>query len=241
MTNKAIIICSGGLDSVTTANYAKKILGYEEIIIMFFDYGQRTVKQERYFSKKCSKNLKAKFIEVRLDELKKWSTSLINKRSKVKKLRIIDLKNSKEESNKYYVPCRNTIFLTYALALAESKIIKEKEVFDVLVGFKSEGSESYPDTTKNFVKKINELRKEATLVKGKIKAPLIDKDKEDIIVLANKMGVRLEDTYSCYAGAKNYQHCGVCLSCRLRQEGFYWANTPDPTRYAHKLKDSRKI
>ena len=240
MRKNAIVLCSGGLDSVTTANYAKKALGYKEVVIMFFDYGQRTIKQERHYSKKCAKNLKAEFVEIKLPELKKWSKSLINKKSIIKKIRVIDLKDSKEESNKYYVPCRNTIFLTYALALAESKMINERKIFDILSGFKCEGSESYPDTTSEFVKKINELREEATSVKGEIKAPLINKDKEDIVTLAKKINVNLKETYSCYAGTNNNSHCGICLSCRLRQEGFYWANIEDPTKYLTKLSDFRR-
>jgi len=228
----AIILCSGGLDSVTTAHYVKKKLNYENIRILFFDYGQKALKQERTCSKKCVRDLKADFVEINLDWIKNISNSLINKNGRVKKLKINQLKNTKKESDKYYVPCRNTIFLTYALALAESLLIKDKQNYDIFVGFKCEGKESYPDTTKEFVNKINELSKISCNGRFRIIAPLIEKDKEDIILLGKKLNVDFKHSFSCYLG-KN-KHCGYCLACRLRQSGFYWANTEDPTEYLEK-------
>ncbi len=236
----AIVLCSGGLDSTVTAYYVKKKLGYKDIIILFFNYGQRTATEERKAAKKVSRKLKAEFIEVELNWLGKISSSLINKSKKTKKIKRKQLKDTKKESLKYYVPCRNTVFLTYALALAESLQIKNKK-YDIFTGFKSEGREAYPDTTMKFVKEMNKLRKTSTSVKGRIIAPLIKKDKDEIIALGNKLGVNFRDTYSCYIGTKkkNIEHCGYCLSCRLRQEAFYWANIKDPTKYKIKMKDFR--
>lgn len=236
MTN-AIILCSGGIDSVTTAFYAKKKLGYDKIKILFFDYGQRTLKKERMATKNCSKDLEGEFFEIDIRELGKISTSLINQDKKAKKISREDLKNSSEESEKFYVPCRNTIFLTYALAFAESLFIKKKEIYDIFVGFKCEGKESYPDTTIKFVKKMNELGKIGCVKDFKIIAPLIKKDKEDIIKLGSKLGVDFKKTFTCYVGSA--KHCGTCLACRLRQEGFYWADIKDPTEYQEKMKDFR--
>ncbi len=237
----AIVLCSGGLDSSATAYYVKKKLKYKKMIILFFDYKQRTLKQERKASKNIAKKLGAEFKEIKLNEIAKISTSLINKSEKVRKIKRKELKDTEKESLKYYVPCRNIVFLTYALALAESLQIKNKEIFDIFTGFKCEGREAYPDTTLEFVKEINKLKKTATGIKGKIIAPLIKKDKEDIAVLGKKLGVKMEDTYSCYIGTKNKrEHCGTCLACRLRQEAFYWANIKDKTKYKEKMKDYRK-
>jgi 7-cyano-7-deazaguanine synthase len=237
----AIILCSGGLDSATTAHYAKKKLDYNKMIVLFFDYEQRTLSQERSSAKKIARELGSEFIEISVPELANISTSLINKRGKANKITREDLKDSKEESLKYYVPCRNIIFLTYALALAESLEINNKnEIWDILTGFKCEGAEAYPDTTKKFVRKMNSLKNAATSIKGKIISPIINLDKEDIVVLANKLGLKAEDTYSCYIGVENKkEHCGTCLACRLRQEAFYWANIADKTRYKDKMKDYR--
>jgi 7-cyano-7-deazaguanine synthase len=230
----AIVLCSGGLDSVTTAHYAKKKLKYKEIIILFFDYGQRSIRQERKFSKKCAIDCNAKFVEIKLRWLGKISKSLINEPGKVDKLRKEDLKDTKKESEKWYVPCRNLVFLTHALALAESLFIKEKEVYSIFTGFKCEGKESYPDTTEKFVKEINKLSKISCSYHFLIKAPLIKKDKEDIIKLGEKTGVDFKKTISCYSPIKG-EHCGYCLACKLRQQGFYWAGIKDPTRYKQKI------
>ena len=234
----AIVLCSGGLDSVTTAYHVRKKLKYENLIFLFFDYGQRTLKQERNSAKKCAKKLGAVFREIILDELKRISASLINKKTNVKRIKRKDLKDSSEESAKYYVPCRNTVFLVYALALAESLFLKDKKVYDIFVGFKCEGKEAYPDTTLEFVREINQLRKVSTSVKGSIIAPLIKKDKDEIIQIGKKLNVKFGETYSCYVGT-DAKHCGCCLSCRLRQEGFYWAGVKDPTKYKIKMKDFR--
>jgi len=243
MKKNAIILCSGGLDSSVTAYYVRKKLGYKSLIILFFNYLQRTLKQERKAAEKLAKKPGAEFKEIKVPELASISTSLINKKTKARKIKRKELKDTKKESLNYYVPCRNIVFLVYALALAESLQIKtkNKEIFDIFTGFKSEGQEAYPDTTPEFVKEMNKLKNTATELKGKIIAPLINKDKDEIILLGKKLGVKLEDTYSCYIGTKNKQeHCGTCLSCRLRQEAFYWANVEDKTKYKEKMKDYRK-
>ncbi|MBI2629017.1 7-cyano-7-deazaguanine synthase [Candidatus Pacearchaeota archaeon] len=235
----AIILCSGGLDSVVTAYYVKNKAKYGKIYILFFNYGQRTLKQEKRASKLCAEKLNGKFIEIKLPELNKISTSLINSAKKANKVSRKQLKNTEKEHLNWYVPCRNIIFLTYALAIAESKLIKNKQKYDIFTGFKNEGKEAYPDATSEFVSIMNKLQ--ATAVKKNIRiiAPLINKDKEDIIQLGKEFGVDFRNTYSCYVGvnSKNNKHCGTCLSCRLRQEGFYWAGLQDPTNYEIKMKD----
>ena len=229
----AIVLCSGGIDSVTTAYYVKKKLSYEKITILFFNYNQRTLKQERNAAKKCARNIGGKFKEINLKWLGGISTSLINKKTKAEKISRHNLKDTSKESQKFYVPCRNILFLTYALALADAIWIKEKKLTDIFVGFKNEGKEPFPDATQRFVKKINELSETSCSTKFKIIAPMIKKDKEDIIKLGIKLGINYQDTFTCYVGAGK-KHCGNCLACRLRQEGFYWANIPDQTKYQDK-------
>ena len=223
----AIILCSGGIDSVTTAYYVKRKLNYNNIIILFFNYGQKTLKQERKCAKKCASEIRAEFQEIKLEWLGKISSSLINKSGKIKKLKRKELRDTKKESEKFYVPCRNIVFLVYALALAESLFIEKRKKYNVFVGFKCEGKEAYPDTTKAFVRQMNKLSKTST--KGfRIFAPLINKDKEDIVKLGRKMGVDFKKTHSCYM---NNKPCGICLACMLRKEGFYWAGLKDKTEY----------
>ena len=230
---KAIILCSGGLDSVVTAFYVKSRLDYEKLMILFFDYGQKSLKEERKCAKRCAKEIGAEFKEINLKWLGKISGSLLNRNGKVKKIKRKELKDTSKESAKFYVPCRNLIFLTNALALAESDYIETKKISDIFVGFKCEGKESYPDTTRSFVNEINKIAGISCLTKFKVKAPLIKKDKEDIITLGKRLGVKFENTFSCYNPLKSKQ-CGYCLACKLRQEGFYWANEKDPTEYTEK-------
>ena len=222
----AIMLCSGGLDSITASYYVKNKLKYINLIILFFNYGQKQLTQERKYSKLCARNLDAKFKEIKLDWLKEISNSLF-KNIKLKKIKT--LKNTKKESSKWYFPYRNAVFLINAMAFQESLAIKERKNYDLFVGFKCEGKESYPDTTKKFVNYMNNLAKLSEVSKFRIIAPFIDKDKDEIITLGKKLGVNLANTYSCYLG--NNLHCGYCLACKLRQAAFYWANIRDPTIY----------
>ncbi len=227
---QAIIICSGGIDSVTTAFYVKKKLNYSKITILFFNYNQKSLVQERKASKLCANSLNAEFIEIKLPELHKLSTSLINIKGSANKITKGKLKDTKEESKKWYVPSRNLIFLSYASALADSIFIKEKVKSDIFLGFKCEGSDSYPDTTLDFVNKMNSLLSKSSSYPIKILTPLIKMDKEDIINLAVKLNIKLEETFSCYS-SQSGKHCGICLSCALRKSGFYWSGIKDKTLY----------
>ena len=93
---QAIILCSGGMDSVVTSNYVRKKLKnkYGRIIVLFFDYGQRTLLWERKASKKCALDIHAEFKEIKLNELKKISTSLINSNKKARKVSRNELRSS---------------------------------------------------------------------------------------------------------------------------------------------------
>lgn len=235
----AIILCSGGIDSVTASYYVKNVLKYKNIVVLFFNYGQSSIFAERKYSKYCAEKLNANFIEIRIDFLSEISKDIINKRNINRKVTRADLRNSTKESERWYFPCRNSVFIVCAVSLAEFAFVKENRRYDIFTGFKCEGKDSYPDATKEFLNKFNSLNKISTKGKFKIIAPLINKDKEDIIILGKKLGINFENTYSCYIGKKI--HCGHCLACRLRQEGFYWANLKDQTKYKIKMKDFRIV
>jgi 7-cyano-7-deazaguanine synthase len=223
----AIILCSGGIDSVTTAHFIKNQHKYQNLIILLFNYAQKSLKSERKCAKSCAKSLNANFIEIKLNELYKLSTSLINIKGKSPNLSVKDLKDTRNQTNNWYVPARNIIFISYALALADKIYITKKERSDIFLGFKCEGNNPYPDATIGFVKEMNKLAK-STESKPKILAPLIKMDKEDIINLAIKLKIDISKTHSCYI---SNVHCGACLACQLRKAGFYWANQKDETYY----------
>lgn len=229
----AIIVISGGLDSTVTAYYVRDILKYNKLKFLFFDYGQRALKEEEFCAKKIANKLDAEFKKVKLDWLGEISTAMLNKEGDFKETTEKDLER-KEDLLIWWVPCRNSIFLINALAFAESKFLKNKERYDIIIGLKNEGEAYFKDTTKKFIKKFQELSEEATNDGGyKIIAPLIRLNKPEVIKLGEKLKVPFESTYSCYiGGSKNLIHCGECLNCMLRKKGFYWAGIEDPTKYS---------
>ncbi len=238
----AIILLSGGLDSVTTAYYVKKKIKPKNITALFFDYNQRTLKEEEFCSRIIAKKIGAKFKKINLKWLGEISTALINKSKSIPKVNEKDLANiqkGKRDIINYWVPCRNSLFLLTALAHAESEFIKNKKKYNVFIGLQSEGRIPMNDTTEEFVKQINKLSKHATKDSCyKIIAPLIKKDKDEIVSIASKLKVPFEYTYSCFSGSfknKKPVHCGTCINCLLRKKAFYWANIKDPSIYAKAL------
>ncbi len=225
---RAIIVCSGGLDSVTLAHYVKKKLNYVDLYVLFFDYGQNSLILEEKYARLCAKDIGAKFMKVKIQDLKALMPSSLTRKKSAEKISRKDLSDTRKESLRWYLPFRNGLFLSYALAFGENMFIQKKVKPTIFIGFKAEGSEHYPDTTPSFVKAVNNLSSIAT--QGiKVIAPFIDKDKDDIISLGFKLGVDFSKTISCYIGEK--KSCGTCLACMLRKEGFYWANKIDPSIY----------
>ena len=230
----AIVLCSGGLDSVVAAYSIRK--KYAKLIFLFFDYGLRALKEEEYCVKKIAKFLKADFLKLDLRWLGNLSNNPINKSLKFKKTTDKDLEKGDKDLIKWWVPCRNSVFLINALAFAESKDLDNKEKYDVIIGLKHEGRVFMNDTTEKFVNKFNELIKEATF-HGlyRVIAPLIKLDKPEVVGLGKKLKVHFEFTYSCYIGAGFKEgkavHCGRCLNCALRKKGFYWSGIKDESLY----------
>ncbi len=239
----AIILLSGGLDSSTLAYYVKYKIKPKSIIALFFDYNQRNLKQEEYCARTIANEIGAKFKKINLKWLGDISTSLINTKNKLPKINeknLADFRKGNKGILNYWVPCRNSLFLLAALAHAESEFISKKKQHNVYIGLKSEGRLPMKDATPEFVKEINKLAKHSTL-KGnfKILAPFINKDKDEIVSIGNKLKVPYKYTFSCYSNSgfkKNLPvHCGSCESCLLRNKGFYWANIKDTSIYAKAL------
>lgn len=230
----AIILCSGGLDSVVSAYFIKN--KYKKLKFLFFDYKQRAVKEEEFCCRKIVKRLNGEFIKINLGWLGEISTAMLNKEGEIKETSDKDLEGNSKNIINWWVPCRNSVFLINALAFAESEFLKNKERYDVIIGLKNEGKEHMKDTTEKFVEKVNELAEEGTNDGGyKVIAPLIKLDKTEVVRLGVKLNVPFELTYSCYIenGFKDGKvvHCGRCLNCMLRKKGFYWSNIKDPSKY----------
>jgi len=237
--DKAIILCSGGFDSVATAYYVKNKLNPKEMLLLFFDYGQRTLKEEEFCCREISKKLNAEFKKIDLRWLGDISTALLNKRDKIPETGEKDLSNVEKEKKEillWWVPCRNAVFALTGLAHAESEFISKNKKTVVYFGFKCEGEIPMKDTTPEFIKAVKKLSEEATYDGDyEIKAPFIEDDKDTIINKVKDFNVPWELTYSCYGGGgfKNNipVHCGICPNCMQRKKAFYWAGVKDPSIY----------
>lgn len=224
-----IVLLSGGLDSSTLAYLVvKKSSPYlqNRVYSLTFDYGQ-THKKELQSARSIAGNIGAVEHKVVKFDLTLWGgSSLTDKKIKIPKNR----KNLTSKSiPNTYVPARNTIFLTLALAYAEA--IKAEEIY---IGVNSIDYSGYVDCRPVFIKKFQELVKVATVagVQGKaikVKTPLINMTKAEIVKMGEKLGVPWGSTWSCYMGEKIA--CGVCDSCQLRLKGFAQAGVRDPLKY----------
>jgi 7-cyano-7-deazaguanine synthase len=213
---KAIILLSGGLDSATCLAYAKA-KGFE-CYCLSFDYGQRH-KFELKFANIQAKIQKAKEHKIAKIDLSTFGTSALTD-SKIKVPKNRTHKQISKEIPITYVPARNTIFLSYALAYAE--VIKAHDIF---IGVNSIDYSGYPDCRPKFIKSFEKTANLATAeaIKGnkiKIQTPLLKLSKAEIIKLGLQLGVDYSKTISCYDPDKNGIPCGKCDACQLRDKGF---------------------
>ncbi len=214
---KAIVLLSGGLDSAVTLYFAKA-KGYD-VFCLSFDYGQRH-KREINSAKKLAAYAHSPWQIVKI-VLPHKSSALLDKNISLPQRKIIS-----RDIPSTYVPARNLIFLSVAVSFAEA--IKAGAVF---IGANMIDFSGYPDCRDSFLKSFERAAKEGTKTgfegkKIKIIAPLLKKDKAQIVKLALKLKVPLEMTWSCYKGQQ--KPCGVCDSCKLRQAGFLKARVNDP-------------
>jgi 7-cyano-7-deazaguanine synthase len=221
---KAIVLLSGGLDSTTVLAIAKN-LGYEIHALSFF-YGQRH-EIEIAAAKKIAQNFGVKEHKIAHIDLRLFGGSALTDSIAVPKI-----KSEENEIPVTYVPARNTIFLSFALAYAE--VIG---AFDIFIGVNAVDYSGYPDCRPEFITTFEKLADLATAAgvdhKGhfKIHAPLMKMSKKEIIEEGLKLGVDYSQTHSCYdpiqKDGKTYP-CQKCDSCRLRVEGFTTAGLKDP-------------
>lgn len=225
---KAVCLVSGGLDSSVTSFIAKKE-GYE-IYAMTFNYHQRH-KKEIESAKKIARLLNAKeHILFDIDLTKFGGSSLIDKKIDVEINH--DIKDIGKEIPSTYVPARNTIFLSIALAYAE--VIDADAIF---IGATSVDYSGYPDCRPEFFEAFEKMANIATKkgIKGKqvsIKTPLLHMSKSEILKKGFELNVPFEKTWSCYLGKE--KACGRCDSCLLRLKGFKDAKKKDPILYETK-------
>jgi 7-cyano-7-deazaguanine synthase len=224
----AVILLSGGLDSATVLAVARD-QGFA-CHALTIAYGQRHA-AELDAAKRVATALGAKDHRVMHLDLRAFGGSALTADVPVPRDR--DEAQMASGIPVTYVPARNTVFLSLALAWAE--VI---ESFDIFVGVNAIDYSGYPDCRPEFVRAFEGLANLATKAgdeqKGRFRvhAPLIEKTKAEIIRLGASLGVDYALTHSCYDPAADGAACGRCDSCRLRRAGFAAAGLPDPTRYA---------
>lgn len=221
---KAIVLVSGGLDSATVLAAARR-QGFCCYAISF-DYGQRH-RAELEAAARVSRSLGALEHRVVPIDLSAFGGSALTDES----IAVPESGVVPDEIPVTYVPARNTVFLSLALAWAE--VLGASDLF---IGVNAVDYSGYPDCRPEFIEAFQQLANLATKagVQGEaftVHTPLIDLSKADIIRMGVELGVDYSQTISCYQAAADGAACGKCDSCRLRQEGFEAAGVPDPTRY----------
>ncbi len=228
---KAVVLFSGGLDSSTVLKIAVDE-GFEVVPLSFF-YNQRH-KVELEHAKKIADRFGLKsHVIINLDFSPIKGSALTDAGIEVPKNRI-NAENPHETAEDIpatYVPARNTIFLSYALALAEVTLAG-----DIFIGVNHLDYSGYPDCRPEFIAAYEDMANLATKasvtgkLRYKINTPLINMGKKEIILKAFSINVPLELTHSCYDPVDGLA-CGLCDSCVLRKKGFGEAGIKDPTRY----------
>lgn len=229
MAVKAVVLLSGGLDS-STVLYQAASDGCE-LYALSFNYQQRHLR-ELDSAEAIAGSIGVAEHQVVSFDLRRWGGSaLTDDQINLPESRSLD--EMAQNIPVTYVPARNTIFLSFALAYAEA--IAARRVY---IGVNALDYSGYPDCRPDYLRAMQEVFRLGTK-QGRegeaiaIIAPLIDLKKTEIIQLGNKLGVPWEKTWSCYAGGD--RACGVCDSCRLRVAAFEELQLKDPLPYAEPL------
>lgn len=221
LNKSAVVLLSGGLDSMVCAALAREA-GYS-VLALTVDYNQRH-RVELEAAKRIAAELADRHIILPLDLTAFGGSALTS-----------DLAVPKEGVGEgipvTYVPARNTVFLSLALAWAEAAGAR-----DLFVGVNALDFSGYPDCRPEFIAAFEALANKATKagVEGNsftVHAPLQHMSKADIAREAKRLGLDAGMSHSCYDPAPDGAACGLCDACRLRAKGFEEAGLPDPTRY----------
>lgn len=219
---RAVILLSGGLDSVTTLAMAKSE-GFD-CYTMSFNYGQRH-DSELVASANLSRKYGALEHKVITIDLRTIGGSALTDDN------LAVPEQEQQGIPITYVPARNTVFLSIALGWAE--VLQAHAIY---VGVNAVDYSGYPDCRPEFISAFETLANLATKTgveghKLSIHAPLINMSKADIIKQGIKLGIDYSQTVSCYQADNSGKACGRCDSCRLRRQGFEQAGIADPTQY----------
>lgn len=227
MTNAAVVLLSGGLDSATAAAVARRD-GFDTYALSI-SYGQRHV-SEVEAAQRVADHIGATDHKIVPIDLRAFGGSALTADIAVPKDRNAD--EMREGIPATYVPARNTIFLSFALAWSE--VLSSSDIY---IGVNAVDYSGYPDCRPEYIASYQAMARLATKsgVEGTaavtIHAPLVSMTKAEIISQGTALGIDYGLTVSCYEADAAGAACGHCDSCVLRRQGFIAAGLPDPTRY----------
>ncbi len=221
-SEKAVVLLSGGMDSATCLALAVSE-GYD-CHALSFSYGQRH-SVELDSAKKIAKSLSVAKHFILSFDLRKWGASALTS----DKIKVPEKASKKIPVT--YVPARNSIFLSFAAAWAETLGAR-----DIFIGVNSLDYSGYPDCRPEFIKSFARAINLGTKAhdegwKMRINAPLQKMSKAEIITMGLRLGLDFSLTWSCYNPVRKGLACGKCDSCRLRLKGFHEAGFVDPIEY----------
>lgn len=215
----ALVVCSGGVDSVTALYWAQR--RYSRVEAVTFDYGSNHNKRERAGLRAICNDTGVDLTVVKLPLGRYFKSSLLSGADAIPEGHY-----AADNMKSTVVPFRNGIMLAFAAGLAESNGLDA-----IVLGNHAGDHTIYPDCRREFIDGMAEAVKAGTWKRIKVVSPFCDVTKADIVKVGARLGVPLGKTYSCYKGRKH--HCGKCGTCVERREAFELAGVPDPTIYEH--------
>lgn len=216
-SDRALVICSGGLDSTAVIGYALSV--HQSVELLHFNYECKATNREIQAVKDISNKLGIKLTVSKLSYKGMDSSTLFSE----------EAITSGERGVEYaldWVPARNLLFMSYAVAYAEAN-----DIGHIYLGTNLEESGAYPDNEEQFIRDFNDILYGAVQngVKIEVHTPLGGLMKKEIVEFGTKYGSPLELSYSCYNGRE--KHCGECGPCYMRKKAFLRAGIEDPTQY----------
>lgn len=198
--SSAVILLSGGLDSLVSLGLVRK--NYESMLALTFDYGQKSVACEISASKKICEYYDIRHEIIKLDWLKNITKTALVSDEEIPE----DIEDFTQSMKAVWVPNRNGLFLNIAASYCDAFGYE-----DIIIGANKEEGATFSDNTQEFADRVTSEFEYSTLVKPKVKVPLITYDKIETVRLALENKIPLELVMSCYNGGE--KHCGKCESC----------------------------
>lgn len=215
-SNNAVIILSGGMDSVTLLYKEQRRIA----LAVSFDYGSNHNEREIECARYHCEKLGIEHLVIPLDFMGKYfRSSLLSGADEIPEGHYAD-----DNMKSTVVPFRNGIMLAIACGLAESRDLQY-----VMIANHGGDHAIYPDCRSGFIDAMSQAMEEGTYEGIEIYAPFTKKSKSDIAAIGKKLGIDYSHTYSCYKGGE--KHCGVCGTCVERKEAMRDAGIEDPTEY----------